>query len=415
MAIRPTHLAVTFLLTMLTALGPISTDLYLPALPNIQDSFQTDVPTVQLTLSVYMVAFAICQLFAGAMSDQYGRRKILLGSTFIYFLASIFCYFAGSIEELIAGRLLQAVGACGGIVIARAVIRDVYQPVDAAKLMSHMGTVMAIAPAAGPILGGIVTVYFGWQGNFVMLSAFGGLCLFGIYFLLGETNKHIDPHAIKPRRMMRNFKFMLSHRAFVGFMLACLFTYSGLFAWISGSAFVFIEVIGLSPDQYGYVFAGMVVGYMIGTQFGGRTVKKIGMRKLILLGALFEMLGGGVMLSMVLIEYVTVASILIPMVLYAAGMGLVLPNSVASAVGPFPKMAGAASSLMGFMQYSGAAFVGLAVGHSFNLTAFPMAFAIAVMGVLTMVVYWMVIRGAEDLKDAGTPDEPAAKIIEEAV
>ena len=116
---------------------------------------------------------------------------------------------------------------------------------------------------------------------------------------------------------------------------------------------MFIEVIGLSPDQYGYVFAGMVVGYMIGTQFGGRTVKKIGMRKLILLGALLEMLGGGVMLSMVLIEYVTVASILIPMVLYAAGMGLVLPNSVASAVGPFPKMAGAASSLMGFYAIFG--------------------------------------------------------------
>ncbi|MTI10898.1 multidrug effflux MFS transporter [Curvivirga aplysinae] len=415
MGLKPTHIVVTILITMLTALGPLSTDLYLPALPNIQNSFDTDVPTVQLTLSVYMVAFAVCQLFVGAMSDQFGRRKVLLGSTFIYFLASILCYFAGSIEELIAGRLLQAIGACGGIVIARAVIRDVYQPVDAAKLMSHMGTVMAIAPAAGPILGGVVTVYFGWQGNFVMLSAFGGLCLLGIYGLLEETNTNPDPHAIKPRRMMRNFRFMLSHRAFVGFMLACLFTYSGLFAWISGSAFVFIEVIGLRPDQYGYVFAGMVVGYMIGTQFGGRTVKTLGMRNLILFGACLEIFGGGVMLMMVLSEYVTVYSILLPMVFYAAGMGMVLPNSMASAVGAFPKMAGAASSLMGCMQYSGAAFVGLAVGHSFNMTAFPMAFAIAVMGGLTIASYAFVIRGSAELKDAGTPDEPASKIIEDAV
>lgn len=395
----------TILLTMLTALGPISTDLYLPSLPDIQSSFDTDVPTVQLTLSVYMVAFAICQIFAGALSDKFGRRPVLIVGTGIYFLASFFCIYAGSIEELIAGRLFQAIGACAGIVVSRAVIRDVYEPEQSAKMLSLMGSAMSIAPAAGPILGGVVTVYFGWHGNFIMLSAFGGACLLGLIILLAETNQHIDPHAIKPKRMLANFKKMLSQRTFRGYMLASLFTYSGLFAWISGSSFVFIEVLNLDADEYGFVFAAMVLGYMVSTQYGGRNVQKIGIPNMIMRGAILETTGGILMLVAALSGYVTVASILLPMMLYSAGMGLVLPNSMAGGVGPFPKMAGAASSLMGFMQYAGAAFIGIAVGHAFNGTALPMTFAIACMGIASLLTYIFVIRPADQTDRAGAVKE----------
>ncbi|MCP4233403.1 MAG: multidrug effflux MFS transporter [Gammaproteobacteria bacterium] len=383
--IRPDALIVIILLTMLTALGPITTDLYLPSLPSIQAYFDTDVPTVQLTLSVYLVVFAICQLFYGPMSDRYGRRPVLILGTFIYFLGAIVCLIASSIEMLIAGRMLQALGGCAGIVLARSVVRDVYGQQKSAKMLSYMGTAMALAPGLGPIIGGYLTVAFGWQANFGILVAFGGLCLLGIIFLLQETNVHKDPDAVHPVQTFNNFLKLLSNRTYAGYLLTAAFSYSGLFAFISGSSFVFINVVGLTADQYGYCFAAAVVGYMIGTQIGGRSVEKFGIPSVVKWGTIVSAISGIAMLATAMASMTSVAAILIPMVFYMAGMGMTLPNSMAGAIGPFPKMAGAASSLAGFAQYGIASFVGLGVAHSFDMTELPMATGVATMGVGAML------------------------------
>ena len=313
--VRPEALAVTILLTMLAALGPISTDLYLPALPTLQVFFEADVATVQLTLSVYLVAFAVCQIIYGPLSDRYGRRPVLILGTCIYFLGSVVCMLAGTIEMLVAGRFLQALGGCAGVVLARTVIRDVYGMRRAAKLMSYMGTAMALAPALGPIIGGFLTVAFGWQANFVILTVYGGLCMIGVCFLLRETNQNMDPNAVRPRQMLRNFADLLSHRAYTGYLLCCTFSYSGLFAFISGSSFVFIQVFGLSADQYGFCFAAAVVGYMTGTQIGGRAVGRFGIPALVLWGTLVNAASGAAMLGLALSGMDHFLAVLLPLVL----------------------------------------------------------------------------------------------------
>ncbi|MCF6196368.1 MAG: multidrug effflux MFS transporter [Emcibacter sp.] len=389
MSLRPDALIVVILLTMLTALGPITTDLFLPALPAIQAYFNTDVTTVQLTLSVYLVVFAVCQLFYGPLSDRFGRKPILLIGTAIYLLGSIVCLIAPAIEILITGRVLQAIGGCAGVVLARTMVRDIYGQERSAKVLSYMGTAMAMAPAMGPIIGGYLTIIYGWRASFALLAFFGGLCLLGIIFILQESNKHKDPHAIHPRQTLRNFATLLKDHHYTGYLLIIAFSYSGLFSFISGSSFVFIKTLGLSADQFGLCFAIVVGGYMIGTQLGGRLVSALGIVRIVGFGTLTCAVAGLSMMAMALVPLNHVAAILGPMVLYMIGMGLTYPTALAGLIGPFPKMAGAASSLAGFGQNVFASLVGLMVAHSFNMTQIPMAIGVSTMGMAAWISYRM--------------------------
>ena len=391
MGLRPDTLIVVILLTMLTALGPITTDLYLPALPTIQAYFQTDVPTVQLTLSIYMGVFAICQLFYGPLSDRFGRKPIILIGTLIYLAGSVVCFLAPEIEILIAGRVLQALGGCAGAVLARSMVRDIYGQARSAKVLSYMASAMAIAPALGPVIGGYLTIIYGWQASFAMLIAFGVICILGILFILQETNPHKDPHAIHPKQTLRNFSSLLKDRDYSGYLLIVAFSYSGLFAFISGSSFIFIKTFGLSADQFGYCFATAVLGYMAGTQVGGRIVGAVGIVRTVGAGSMLCAVAGISMLIMAVIPINHVVAVLAPMVLYMIGLGLAFPSALAGLIGPFPKMVGAASSLAGFVQNIFAAFVGLMVAHSFNMTPLPMAVAICLMGVATWASHRLLI------------------------
>ena len=389
---RPDSLAVLALLTMLTALGPISTDLYLPALPTIEEAFRTSVATVQLTLTVYLLGFAFFQLILGPMSDRFGRRPVLLGGTAIYCVASIGCMTAPRIEVLIGFRLLQAVGAGAGAVLCRAIVRDLFEREQAARVLSYMGTAMALAPALGPILGGYLTVAFGWRANFLVITAFASLALAGVIFLLGETNRHPDPGALRLRNISRNLRGLLGQRRFMGYLLASAASYSGLFAFISGSSFVFIRVLGLPPDLYGYCFATIIIGFMAGTQIGGRLTLRLGVTRLVVAGCLLDAAAGTAMLGLALAGITGVAAVLAPMVVYMAGMGLVLPNAMAGAIAPYPRQAGSVSSLVGFAQYGIASLVGLAVGHAFDQTQVPMVGAIALMGVAALASCLLLAR-----------------------
>lgn len=394
----PAGRTITALLVLLVALGPISTDLYLPSLPSMQQAFDTDVPTIQLTLSVYMVAFAASQLIYGPLSDRFGRRWPLIGGTALYVAASILCLLAPSIEWLILGRFLQGVGGCAGQVIARAVVRDVHGREASGRVLAKIAAAMGLAPAVGPAIGGLLTDAFGWQACFAALTLAGGLALVGVLLLLQETNRAPDPGPIRPTRIGRTFAGLLRHRQFSGFALAATFSYAGLFAWISGSSFVFIEIFGLAPDVYGYCFASIVFGFIAGAQIASRLT--VGPVRAVALGAAVNALTGLAMIAAVALEAATVATILAPMIFYMVGMGIVLPSAQAGAIGPFPTKAGAASSLIGATQYGIAAFVGLAVGWGFDGTPGPMALAIALSGVGALLAHMMLIRGAPDPAEA---------------
>jgi DHA1 family bicyclomycin/chloramphenicol resistance-like MFS transporter len=396
---RPDSLAVAALLTTLVAFGPISTDLYLPSLPSLRAVFDTDVARVQLTLSVFLAAFAVGQLIYGPLSDRFGRRPVLLGGVTVYFLAGLACASAPSIEALIAGRFVQAVGACSGVVLARAVVRDVYGRERAAKVFAYMGAAMALAPLVGPVIGGYLQIWFGWRASFLCLAAFGAASLAAVWLMLAETNPRPDPQALSPRRMVGNFRRMLGDRAYVGYVLSAAFSYSGLFAFISGSAFVLMDLLGLSPDRYGLCFATVVAGYICGSTGAGRLTLGLGTDRLIAVGVAVNAIGGGLMAALAWSGAVApglpgVAAIVGPMFVYMIGMGITLPNAMAGAIGPFPEMAGAASALLGFIQMGAASLLGVAVGHLHDGTALPMATAIALMGCAALVIYFSVLRPA---------------------
>lgn len=405
---RPNSIATTILLSALVALGPISTDLYLPSLPGLARGFGVRTSDVQLTLSVFLIGLATAQLIHGPLSDRFGRRPVLLAGLCIYVIASLICMMAPAIHVLIAARFAQAIGACVGPVLGRAVVRDIHGREGAARVLSYLSAAMALAPAVGPILGGFLEVRFGWQSNFLALAIYGGLGLLATFLMLPETNRHPDPEAARPLRILAGYRGFLGHRAYLGYMLCCSFAYCGIFAFISGSSFVFIEVIGLAPDAFGFCFAAIVIGYIIGTVLAGRLSRRYDFDRLIAAGSTVAVLSGLLMLGLAVAGIAATGLqrtlvIVAPMLIYMIGIGLVLPNSIAGAVGPFARAAGAASALLGFTQMSLAALTGIAVAWFHNGTSIPMTAGIAAAAIAAWLSFRLLVcsRAAQDRPPAG--------------
>jgi len=393
---RSDSLVIRVLLTALVAFGPLSTDLYLPSLPILVRVFDTDIAMVQLTLSVFLVGFAVSQLVYGPMSDRFGRRPTLLVGVSVYLVASAVCALATSVEGLIAARFFQALGACCGPVVGRAVVRDVFGRDRAATVLAYMAMAMTLAPAIGPVLGGALTELFGWRSNFILLTGFAVAILGAVWGLLGETNTARDSEALNPGRMAANYLMLLRNRRFVGYVLIVACSYSGIFAFISGSSFLLIGQMHLSPAQYGMSFATVVLGFTLGSLLAGKLSHRLGGARMIRIGTLVSVGGGALGVGLALAGVLQIASVVAPVFLFILGAGLTLPNATANAVGPYPTMAGLASSLLGFFQMTIAALVGLGVGHLHNGTALPMMGAIGLVGLGALLSHrLLVVPGSE--------------------
>jgi len=395
----PNSFPVTALLTALVALGPISTDLYLPSLPGLARYFAVGVDDIQLTLSVFLVGLATAQLVYGPLSDRFGRRPVLLFGLGIYVVASLVCMLSPSVPILVVARFVQAVGACVGPVLGRAVVRDVHGREGAARVLAYMSAAMALAPAIGPILGGFLEEWFGWRSNFLALVLYGSAGLIAAWRILPETNRTPDLTAAEPLRILLGYRGFLNHRAYVGYVLCCAFAYSGIFSFISGSSYVLQEVVGLGPIGFGLCFAGVVIGYIIGTVIAGRLSRQLGIDRLVAVGAGVSVAGGLLLLVLSVAASADTAiggALLIvgPMLLFMIGVGLVLPNSIAGAIGPFPRAAGAASALLGFTQMTAAAIVGIAVAALYNGSSVPMAAAIAAVALGALLAFLGLVRTA---------------------
>lgn len=384
--LRRDTLALTALLALLTAVGPLSVDMYLPSLPDIGQALGAPVPQVQLTLSGFLLGFAIGQIVYGPVSDHVGRRPVLQATLAIYVAASIGCALAPSIEMLIVLRGVQALGVAAAPVLARAIVRDLYAGARAGRELSRMGSIMALAPAVAPSLGGLLQTLIGWQANFYLMAACGLYAFVVVTLLLPETVRRPPSGVMSLSSILRGYGQFLRHRGFLSYLAILSAAYGGLFAWISGSSFALQVLYGQSALAFGFTFAASTLGYLVGTVIAAKLVSRLGLDRTILWGGVGLAAGGLAMLVATAIDLRSPLALALPVAVYLVGLGLAFPQSIAGALTPFPDRAGAASSVLGFIQQVVASVIGIAVGHSLSRSALPLAAIIAALGVLALVL-----------------------------
>ena len=389
--LRPGTFAMTALLASLTGLGPLTVDMYLASMPDISRTLGAPAAQVQLTISFYLVGFALGQMFYGPLSDRHGRRPVMLAALAVYSLATLACVLAPSIELLITARFGQAIGGAGTIVLARAVVRDLYDGARIGRELSLMASIMALAPIVAPLIGGVLQTAFGWRSNFVLLLAFGALAATTVWLLFPETLRHRAPEPVSLLSTLRSYRSFLRHPSFVAHLGIAICAFLGLFSWISTAAFVLQDIYGLSPLAFGVTFATSSAGYLVGTTIAARVVTRWGIDHTIGAGCLGMACGGLVMIVAVALGVSLPTSLVLAMAIYLAGMGLVLPQAQAGALLPFPERAGAASSLMGVVQQTSSAALGAFLGHILGATAWPLATSVAIVGCLALIV-WALTR-----------------------
>jgi len=390
--LRPGTFALTALLAAMTAIGPLTTDMYLPSLPDIAQKLGASTSQTQLTVSSYLIGFAIGQIIYGPISDRHGRKPVLGVALALYCIATLACALSNSIEMLIIARAIQALGSSGGIVLARAIVRDLYSGVRAGRELSLIGAVMALAPVLAPLVGGVLQTGFGWRSVFYVLASVG---LVGAAIVIPQMPETLTRRATEPisfSSMLRSYRVVARNPAYLAHVGLAATSFSGLFGWISGSSFVLQYLYGLTPFQFGNAFAVGSVGYMIGTTLAVRLVMKLGIDATLGIGCAAMALGGLGMVASVMLGLTSAISVVVPMAVYLAGMGMVLPQAFAGAMNPFPERAGAASALLGFIQQSASAVCGAVVGVLLGSNAWPLAGAVAVMGCASLVL-WIATRG----------------------
>lgn len=368
------------LMGALTAIGPLSIDMYLPGFPAIAQEFAAT-GRVELTLASFFTGLALGQLFYGPISDRLGRKPPLYAGLALYVAGSLGAATAGSIEALVAWRFLQGLGGCAGMVIARAVVRDRCTPAEAAQAFSLLMLVMGLAPILAPLAGGYLLLLGGWRLLFLVLAGFGAACLALVWRGLGESLRQPLPR-LETGRVLRTYGELLRDAHFRGHVLASGLAFSGMFAYIAGSPFVIMQLFGLDARAYGWVFGGNALGLIAASQVNARLLRRgdIDMRHLLRRGLATAALAGVTLLALALAGWLPLPALLAGLFLYIASLGFISPNAGASALAGHGHQAGTASALMGALQFLLATAAGIAMGLWHDGSALPLVAALALCG-----------------------------------
>lgn len=385
------HIPIFFLLGGLSVLGPLSLDASLPAIPAMAAFFRTDTGAVQMTVGALSLGVAVGHLVYGPVSDRFGRRPVLLFGLTLYTVSAAAAAFAPGIEALAAIRFVQGLAAAAGFIITRAIVRDLYDREGAARMLAYLMVVLGLMPVVGPVIGGHLSVWFGWRSVFVLMAAYCGLLTLVLWRFLDETLQRSNQRALRPLAIVGNFARILANRSFLGYLVCSAGSFGGLFAILSGSAPVLIEFLGQSPDTYGYEFALMMVGHLLAAAWGGRMVVRLGIDRLVFIGALVCVLAGLAMFTLAMAGIATLAAIMAPVFVFMVGFALVMPHATAGALSPFPEMAGTASALLGFFQLGVGSSVAILVGAFADGTQMPMTVAMAVAGLVSLAGFGLVV------------------------
>lgn len=382
---------ITALATLFVALGPITMSMYAPAMPALAAALDTTPAMVQLTLTVYLGAFAVAQLIYGPLSDRFGRKPVLIAGMVVFVAGSVEAVFADTIETLLLARFVQAMGACAGPAIARAIVRDLYSGPRAAKVLALVGMALTVAPAVGPAIGGHLQGWFGWRSIFIALAVFGlAVLAFGLRMV--ETNNQRDPAALDPRRMAVNYATLLRDPTYLGYVAVVACTLGGLLSYVAASPFVLISIVGLSPEVFGWTSLITTAGYFVGSIAANRLATRLGIRRMAMIGMTVVLAAGAVLLTNVALGWVSVISVIGPMMVWTCGLGLAYPSAMAGAMQPFPRMAGAASAMMGFLQMGAGALGSLAVARLNDGTALSAGLVPAALALIGFIIFHVGLR-----------------------
>ncbi len=392
---------VVMLLTLLLGIQPITTDLYLPALPTLQRELGASMSATQLTLSALIIAFGLAQLVAGPLADRFGRRPVLMTGLALYTAASIGGASAQTIDALIAWRVLQGVAMAAAVTCARSIVRDLFEPQDGARVMSRALSGLGVIAMLSPLLGGLVVHWLNWHAALLFLALFGAASLAYVGWRYSETVPRRNPHATRLGPLMRNWLAVLRHPGFRAWAVLSAFAYGGLFVILASSSFVYIGVLGVSRIGYGGLMAGNSIAYIVGTLLCRRWLSRVGLRRTVGRGAWFSLVGGIAMAGSSLAGLHTVWALFVPQCVFVIGHGIHQPCGQAGAVGPFPQMAGTAASLSGFAMMSSAFGVGLWLGQRLDGTVYPLSLGVAVFGVGLALVAWTLVQQHGEPAPAG--------------
>lgn len=382
---------IILLLSMLMGIQPVATDLYLPALPAIKAEFGAALSEVQLTLSALLLAFGTSQLAWGPLSDRFGRRPILLWGLATFTLAGLGCVLANSMQALIVWRALQGAAMGAVVMCARAIVRDLYAPETGAGVMSKAFTGLGILACASAPLGGLLTDLFSWHAALMVVMGYGAVAFVWVVLKFKETVHRKNPHALRLKTLASTWWHIVRHPTFVAFTCVSIGSYGGLFTFLASSSFVFITLLGLARWQYGLLLFSMAFTYLLGTLLCRRLLLRWGVAITVAIGGLFSLIGGSWMALNTWLNWQSVPSLMGPFYVFVLGHGIHQPCGQSGAVGPFPKAAGAASALGGFLMMVVAFVTGLWLGEAKDGSAMPMVHSIAFWSVITALSAWLLV------------------------
>jgi MFS transporter, DHA1 family, multidrug resistance protein len=382
---KPVTLNLILILGILSAYGPITIDLYMPALPTIAQEFQTE--RVQQTMSVYFLGMALGQLFMGPLSDKFGRKRPLLFGCALYALASLGCALSPSLQALLAFRFLQALGGCAGMVLTVSMVRDFFAVKDSAKVFSYLVLVMGLAPILAPLVGGQLLLYTGWRVIFLVLAGFGLACFMMVALGLPESLPFMRRNKNALSNLAGTYRQLLGDVRFIAYALPASFIGAGFTVYLASAALVFIEVYGVAPQHFGWIFGLNAVGLIGMSQVNAWLLRRHSSDTILNRAMFALMLVALALLLIAVTGFGGMVGVWTALFFCVGGSGLIRPNATAGAMAPFPERAGSASALLSSLGAGLGALTGYILSLFHAPSPVPMAFLLA----LCYVVAWLLL------------------------
>ncbi|WP_262177402.1 Bcr/CflA family multidrug efflux MFS transporter [Saccharococcus sp. Marseille-Q5394] len=381
------RLKLALLLGALAAMGPLTIDMYLPSFPTIVTAFGTTPSLVQVSLTATLVGIGLGQLVLGPMSDVHGRKKPLVVALIVYLAASILCAFAPNIGLFIAARFLQGFAASAGIVISRAVVRDVYSGRELTKFFALLMLINNLAPILAPLLGGVILAFTDWKGIFITLSFIGLLLAIVVIWKMEESLSHDMRVPSNLTQTFKNFQSLLKNRSFMGYALAQGFIMAGIFAYVAGTPFVYQTIYGVSPQLFSVLFGMNGIGLIIGSQVVGRLTGIVSEQRFLQTGLFISVTSGAFLLIAVLVHG-PLLSIVVPIFFFVASIGIIATSSFSLAMESQGHIAGSASALLGLLPFILGSITAPLVGIAGEETAIPMGVIIFGTSIIALLSYY---------------------------